>query len=124
MPALVAGIQHALVKRSIDRINRKQWIAPTSGCLAMGEGARGERDFSFQVSPRLFQRTCTNVSSGRARPAARAAVHSDSRFRLSESPWLRSLLYFPVFLQKTPRAAARAGARQKIRRGMPPGLMV
>jgi hypothetical protein len=84
--------------------------APTSGCLAMGEGLE-ERDFSFQVSSRL--------SSARARicracpSAARAAVHSDSRLRLSESAWLRSLLYFPVFLQKTRRTRPQARLRNE-----------
>jgi hypothetical protein len=36
------------------------------------------------------------------------------------------LLYFPVFSAKTrnsPRAAARASAQRKTRRGMPPGLL-
>jgi hypothetical protein len=65
--------QHALVERSIVPINRKQWSAPTSGCFAMGEGARGEQDFHR----------------------------------------LRSLLYFPVFLQKPRRARPHARARNE-----------
>jgi hypothetical protein len=119
MPGLVAGIQHALVERSIDRINRKQWMRQPAVVLPWTTGLE-ERDFSFQVSSRLFQRTRTNVSSGHMpvpRPCGRPFAFPLS---LSETAWLRSLLYFPVFLQKTPRAAAQ----RKTRRGMPPGLMV
>jgi hypothetical protein len=61
--------QHALVERSIVRINRKQWSAPTSGCLAMGkglnEGLQVSRTFHFRFRPafssagaRMCRRAC------------------------------------------------------------------
>src|SRR5262249_30122880 len=43
----------------------------------MGAGARAERDFSSQVSSRLFQRTCTSVSWAWGERASDAGVVAD-----------------------------------------------
>jgi hypothetical protein len=118
--------QHALVERSIVRINRKQWSAPTSGCLVMGEGVRGDRDFFISgLAPRFPAHVhecvvgpCPSrgnqaIALGSDVGGRVAGVHPRQMRVLSESAWLRSCLYFPVFLQKKSRTRPQARSRNE-----------
>jgi len=103
----------------------------------MGEGVRGDRDFFISgLAPRFPAHVhecvvgpCPSrgnqaIALGSDVGGRVAGVHPRQMRVLSESAWLRSCLYFPVFLQKKiPHAAAGAVAQRKTRRGMPPGLL-
>ncbi len=89
-----------------------------------GRGARGDRDFSSQVSSRLFQRTCTNVSLACARSAAikrlrlasmSAGVPRASTPKRCVRGWRTSL--FVSFVRQVSGGGMGAGLRPWCRRG-------
>jgi len=123
--------QHALVERSIVRINRKQWSAPTNGCLAMGEGLEVSGTFHFRFRPVFSSARARMCRRGGARPAVikrlRLASMSAGVSRASTRSrcvrgW-RTPVFSCFFAENTPHAVAGAVAQRKTRRGVPPGFL-